>query len=231
MTTQSKFRLALFTLSLAAFSLAAFQIQSAEKDAEGAGVPPKASVSKPAPKVARVGQPAPDFELVDQFGKAHTLSQYEGKVVVLEWINPNCPFVKRHYQAGTMVNLQEKFGKSGKNVVWLRINSTHISHPDYYDAKATQAWAKKNKVEGAVLDDSRGTVGHLFDAKTTPHMFIVNAKGVLVYSGAIDNDPRGSKAADKTENYVDAILTGWKKADKIKPFANDSYGCNVKYKK
>ncbi|MCH7878122.1 MAG: hypothetical protein IH914_02270, partial [candidate division Zixibacteria bacterium] len=102
---------------------------------------------------------------------------------------------------------------------------------DYRDAKATRAWAEEYELSGAILDDSKGIVGHMFEAKTTPHMFVINAKGILVYSGAIDNDPRGKKTAGETENYISAILTGWSDGQTIEAFANDSYGCNVKYEK
>lgn len=233
MTTRNKFRLTAFALSLSAFSLFAFHIQAGDKDGE----PTETSGSKPtadkveAPIPARVGMPAPNFRLVDQFGKLHELSQYKGKLVVMEWINPGCPFVVRHYNAGTMVNLQKKFGGEDKDFVWLRINSTNTTHKDYLDAKGAQAWAKEHKVVGAVLDDSKGIVGRMFEAKTTPHMFIIDAKGLLVYSGAIDNDPRGNKKADKSENYINAILTGWSEGETIESFANDSYGCNIKYNK
>lgn len=239
MTTRITFRPAAFTLSLAAFSLLAFQVQAADKAAGNAGnaEPTKTSESKPTsaivetPIPARVGMPAPNFRLVDQFGKMHELSQYKGKLVVMEWINPGCPFVVRHYKAGTMANLQEKFGGKGKDLVWLRINSTNTSQRDYRDAKATRAWAGEYELSGAILDDSKGIVGHMFEAKTTPHMFVINAKGILVYSGAIDNDPRGKKEAEKRENYINAILTGWSDGEKIESFANDSYGCSVKYEK
>ena len=236
MTTRITFRLAAFTLSLAAFSLLAFHVNSADK-VSGSAEPTNANESKPtsdrveAPIPARVGMPAPNFRLVDQHGKMHELSQYKGKLVVMEWINPGCPFVVRHYKAGTMANLQEKFGGKDKDLVWLRINSTNTSHRDYRDAKATRAWAGEYELSGAILDDSKGIVGQMFEARTTPHMFVINPKGVLVYSGAIDNDPRGKKTAGETENYISAILTGWSDGQTIEAFANDSYGCNVKYEK
>lgn len=186
-----------------------------------------------APRAARVGEAAPDFTLVDQNGTKHTLSQYQGKVVVLEWTNPGCPFVVRHYESGTMVNLEKAFKTTEKdaNVVWLRINSTNKDHRDYMSAKANQEWARKVGINGPILDDSKGAVGHLYGAKTTPHMFVINAKGVLVYSGAIDDDPRGSKKPGERNNYVDGILTSFTSGNTVEPFANDSYGCNVKYPK
>jgi peroxiredoxin len=181
-------------------------------------------------KTARVGEAAPDFTLTDQFGKAHKLSDYAGKVVVLEWTNPGCPFVVRHYKAGTTTTLQKTFGgEKGDAIVWLRINSTNKGHKDYLDAKGTQAWAKEVGVNGPVLDDSDGVVGHLFGAKTTPHMFVINAKGILSYSGALDDDPRGSK--EKPSNFVQTILTGYQTGEKVDAFANDSYGCSIKYQK
>lgn len=179
--------------------------------------------------LARVGETAPDFTLLDQFGKKRSLSDYRGQVIVLEWTNPGCPFIVRHYNEKTMIDLQAKFG--GKKLTWLRINSTNKKHQDYMTGKETQAWAKKVGVEGPILNDSEGLVGHLYGAKTTPHMFVVDASGKLAYSGAIDDDPRGSKSAEDRVNYVGVLLTGWQSGGKISPTANDSYGCGVKYAK
>jgi len=181
-----------------------------------------------APATAQVGKPAPDFTLLDQAGVKQTLSAYRGKVVVLEWFNPGCPFVKRHYTAKTMTDLQKKYGSD--KLVWLRVNSTNKDHRDYLTDSGTTAWLVAEKVTGPSLSDADGAVGRLYGAKTTPHMFIVDQAGLLVYSGSIDNDPRGSLAADKRVNYVDLALTSWKAGKDIPPTANDPYGCGVKYK-
>lgn len=179
---------------------------------------------------ARVGELAPNFTLTDQFGKEQKLSDYRGKTVVLEWTNPGCPFVVRHYKAGTTTGLQKTFGgEKGDAIVWLRINSTNNDHKDYLTAKETQAWAKEVGVNGPVLDDSEGLVGHLYGAKTTPHMFVIDSKGILTYSGALDDDPRGNK--EKPSNFIHTILTGYQSGEKVEASANDSYGCSIKYRK
>jgi peroxiredoxin len=169
---------------------------------------------------AEVGSPAPDFTLKTTDGQSVTLSQYKGKTVVLEWTNPQCPFVQRHYQEGTMKNLAAKY--AGKDVVWLAINSTHSANSD-----SNALWAKQQQIAYPILDDHDGKVGLLYGAKTTPDMFIIDSTGRLVYEGAIDNDPRGDKS--NRVNYVgqalDEVLAG-------KPIATaqtKSYGCNVKY--
>ncbi len=183
---------------------------------------------------ARVGKKAPNFKLVDQFGKKHQLKDYRGKTVVLEWVNPNCPFVVRHYKTGTTVNIEKRFnGKisKGNDLVWLRINSTSADHRDFMSAKETQSWAKKNGVTGPVLDDSDGKVGHLYGAKSTPNVFVIDKSGKLIFSGAMDDDPYGNKKPEMRHNYIDGILTAWSEGNKVKPFANDSYGCSIKYSK
>ncbi len=208
-------------------ALATLTFSTVSRAEEPAATPaPQAAAAEPA---AQVGKPAPDFTLTDQDGKAVKLSDLGGKVVVLEWINPKCPFVVRHYKAHTMTSLQKKY-KSDK-LVWLRINSTNSDHREYVGPKDIPSWAKENGVNGPVLDDQAGVVGQLYGAKTTPHMFVIDEKGVLVYSGAIDDDPRGEKEPGKRVNYVDAILASWKSGKGITPSANDSYGCSVKYRK
>src|SRR5580692_10858670 len=137
---------------------------------------------------ADIGKPAPAFSLQDQNGKTVSLSDYAGKIVVLEWTNPNCPIVGRHYQAKTMVTLAVEFVPKG--VVWLAVNSTHT------DGNAENlAWVNKNGLSYPVLNDASGTVGKAYGAKTTPNMFIIGKDGTLLDSGGIDNDPDGDKGA------------------------------------
>jgi peroxiredoxin len=174
------------------------------------------------PALAGDAPEAPGFSLTDQSGKTVKLSDSDGSIRVLEWVNPDCPFVKRHYTAGTMKQLAKKYADKG--VVWLTINSTH-----YMDREANAAFHKAHSLPYPVLVDADGAVGHAYDAKTTPHMYIVDGKGRIVYQGAIDDDPRGSK--DTVENYVsralDELIAG-------KPVSNPEtkpYGCSVKYKK
>ena len=164
---------------------------------------------------------APDFTLTDQKGNTVKLSDLKGKVVVLEWTYPNCPFVQRHYKAGTMARLAKTYAEKG--VVWLAINSTYNMNRED-DA----AWAEKQKIAYPVLGDHDGKVGKAYGAKTTPHMFVIDAKGNIVYRGAIDGN-RSLENKEGAVNYValalDAVLAG-------KPVAipeTKSYGCSVKY--
>lgn len=169
-----------------------------------------------------VGEKAPDFALPDANGTTHTLSQYGGKIVVLEWTNPTCPFVKRHYKAGTMQKLAEKY--SAKNVVWLAVDSSHFA-----TAEAAKTWQKEEKFSYPVLLDPSGTVGQAYGAKTTPHIFIVDQQGSVAYAGAIDDDPRGEKAEPR--NYVDEALAALTSGKQPEVTNTQPYGCSVKYKK
>lgn len=171
---------------------------------------------------AEVGKPAPAFTLKDEAGKEHSLAQYKGKVVVLEWTNPDCPFVQRHYTAGTMQKTLAGF--DAKKVVWLAVDSSAT-----HSANNAVAWKKEKGFSYPVLQDPSGTVGKEYGAKTTPHMYVIDEKGVLRYAGAIDDDPRGNKK-EGTTNYVktavDALLSG----KPVPAATTESYGCSVKYK-
>ena len=171
----------------------------------------------------RVGDPAPAFTLTDTAGDEVSLSDYSGKVVVLEWLNPDCPFVQRHYKAGTMKNLAAKYGAQG--VVWLTINSTK-----YMDAAANAKFRAANDLPYPVLVDQSGEVGHLYGAMTTPHMYVIDGGGRLVYIGAIDDDPRGNKGGPAT-NYVSAALDEVLAGTAVSTAETKPYGCSVKYKK
>jgi peroxiredoxin len=162
-----------------------------------------------------------DFTLTDHNGNAHSLSDYTGKIIVLEWVNPDCPFVKRHYEAGTMAATSEKY--ADEDVVWLAINSSNYADQDF-----NKAFAQQYDIDYPVLDDSSGEVGLLYGAKTTPHMFIVDKSGDIVYNGAIDNNPSG----DKTDviNYVDAALGELLAEEQVSTPETTPYGCTVKYK-
>jgi len=173
----------------------------------------------PAPKTAK----APDFTLKDHNGKEVKLSALAGKTIVLEWMNPGCPVVRRHYAAKTMVTLAKKYRDKG--VVWLAVNSTHSAN----QAK-NKAFAKQHDLPYAILDDRDGTVGRKYGARTTPHMFIVDAKGQLVYNGAIDDDPGGRRLKQgKAKNHVDVILTQLAAGKAVAPTQSKPYGCSVKY--
>jgi peroxiredoxin len=171
---------------------------------------------------AKIGQTAPQFTLEDQNGKKVSLSDYAGKIVVLEWTNPDCPVVQRHYKANTMTTLEKKYAK--QNIVWLAINSTH----DTTNA-VDLTWAKEQNITYPVLNDASGEVGHAYGAKSTPDMFIINKDGKLVYSGAIDNDPQGSKT-DAT-NYVSKALDEVLADKTVSVPETKSYGCAVHYAK
>lgn len=166
----------------------------------------------------KTGEMAPDFTLKDQSGTEVKLSSLKGKLVVLEWTNPGCPFVVRHYKAQTMT----KLAKANSDVVWLTINSSHFTQ----DADNT-TWAQKEGVK-TVLNDASGKVGKLYGARTTPHMYVIDAQGKIAYQGAIDDDPYGDK--ESPLNYVADALKALK-AGKA-PSINETkpYGCSVKYK-
>lgn len=173
---------------------------------------------------ASVGVAAPGFSLEDQTGKKVSLSDFSGKkIVVLEWINPDCPYVQRHYKAATMKSLAEKY--KDKGVVWLAINTTH-----YMNKETNQKWITDYQLPYQILDDHEGTVGRLYGAKTTPHMFIIDKSGKLVYQGAIDDDPRGNKGENKV-NYVAKALDELLAGKPISMSETKPYGCSVKYAK
>jgi len=179
----------------------------------------------PALAMGTVGETAPAFSLKGLDGKTHALADYAGKVVVLEWINPNCPFSDRHAQEKTMTTLAAKYGE----VVWLGINSTSRDSRDFLPPAEHKAWADKNGIHYAVLYDESGTVGHAYGAKTTPHMFIVGKDGKIAYNGAIDDDPGGRKAKIARVNFVDGGLTAERASKAPDPAATKPYGCSVKY--
>jgi peroxiredoxin len=169
-----------------------------------------------------VGEKAPDFELTDNHGKTHRLSDYEGRIVVLEWTNPECPFVQRHYSKGntTMLDLQEDVAEH--DVVWLAIDSSH-----FVTTESTAKWAEAKKIGYPILLDTTGEVGHAYGAKTTPHMFVIGPEGGLLYNGAIDSDPRGG--AEESINYVAAALHEAMGGHAVSHASTKPYGCSVKY--
>lgn len=172
-----------------------------------------------------VNSEAPDFTLTDVDGKTFKLSQFDGKIVVLEWANYDCPFVKAHYvpEKKTTTKLAQKY--EDKDVVWLVINSTH-----YTTAKDSKEWAEKVGLEQTVLIDTDGKVGKLYHAKTTPHLYVVDKKGRVVYQGAIDNAPLGNVPEGKEfVNYVDQALSELIADKEVSVPRTKPYGCTVKY--
>lgn len=180
-------------------------------------------------KEAEIGKPAPDFVLTDIKGKEHSLSDYQGSYVVLEWVNHGCPFVKKHYKSNNMQTLQKELRE--KDVVWLSICSSAKGRQGYFNAKKWKKVVKRKRMNStAVLLDPDGKVGKTFGAKTTPHMFIVDPEGNLIYRGAIDDKP--STDVDDIEgskNFVRLALEEALAGEKVTYSSTRSYGCSVKY--
>ena len=179
---------------------------------------------------AVVGEAAPAFSLTDIKGVSHNLSDFKGKTVVLEWVNPECPFVVKHYaKSNNIPTLQKAAAADG--VVWLSINSAAAGKQGDYDAAQVAAWsAKTGAAPAAYFRDSDGKIGKLYGAKTTPHIFVINPEGKLVYAGAIDSI-RSADAADiaKAENYAAAALAAVKAGKPVEKANTQPYGCSVKY--
>ncbi len=178
----------------------------------------------------KVGQPAPSFTATDVDGKSRSLSEFKGKYVVLEWHNQSCPFVKKHYESGNMQKLQKEL--TAKGAVWLSVISSAPGAQGYVTPEQEKAFlAAQQAVPTTVLLDPDGTVGHAYGAKTTPHMFVIDDKGVLVYAGAIDDNP-SSDAADAAtaKNYVRAAYDEAAAGKPVTTASTAPYGCGVKYK-
>lgn len=174
--------------------------------------------------VAKVGKPAPDFALKDVDGSVHKLADLKGKVVVLEWINHECPVVNRCHDAKLMATTAAKF--ADKPVVWLAIDSSNFAEKKSAEIRA---WNDKRKLSYPVLLDASGEVGHHYGAKTTPHMFVIDQKGVVAYIGAPDDNPYGDK--ENATNYVEAAVSSLLNGSTVAVASTKSYGCSVKYKK
>ena len=178
---------------------------------------------------APAGQPAPAFSVTDLDGKPVNLADYKGKTVVLEWTNFGCPFVQKHYRSGNMQALQKKYAN---DVVWLAVNSTNRGSTDWTEARALAAQLKDFGAQPArYLVGEPGTVGLAYGAKTTPHMFIIDPRGTVVYNGAID-DKRSTNVDDvkSSKNYVVAALDELKAGKPVSVATTTPYGCSIKYK-
>ncbi len=186
------------------------------------GDPAQPQPADQAPRVATLGQLAPDFTLKDHAGNDVKLSDLRGKIVVLEWFNPQCPYVVHHYKEGvrTMVNLASKY--KDKDVVWLAINSSDFS-TQAFNAEWVNTWS----IPYQLLDDASGTVGRTYGATRTPHMYIIDKDGKLVYVGGIDDNPFGRKAT--TNAYVDKALGELTNGQAVTTTRSQPYGCTVKY--
>lgn len=196
----------------------------------GSSVVQAAGEEKPFPETkATTGQKAPDFTLADTHGKNHSLAQYAGKTVVLEWVNFKCPFVGKHYDSGNMQKLQKDY--TGKGVVWLSICSSAAGKPGNLPLEELNELLKsKGAAPTAYLVDSDGKVGRLYGAMTTPDMFVIDPAQKIVYSGAID-DKVSTDVSDvaHAKNYVVAALDEVMAGKPVKVASTKSYGCSVKY--
>ncbi|MGI9383446.1 MAG: thioredoxin family protein [Methyloligellaceae bacterium] len=177
----------------------------------------------------KIGVPSPDFAGVDTAGKTHKLSDLRGKTVVLEWTNHQCPFVGKHYGTDNMQALQKR--AKGDGVVWLSIISSAPGLQGYVKpAQADELTKTRGAAPSAVILDPKGTIGRLYGATTTPHMFVIDPSGALVYKGAIDDRPTARhRDVDGAKNYVREALKALAAGGKINPAATRAYGCSVKY--
>ena len=178
---------------------------------------------------AVVGQPAPAFNATDANGKPVSLGDLKGKTLVLEWVNPECPYVRKHYDSANMQATQK--AATAKGVVWLSVNSTHASHGDFKKPTEMAAWTQKQgAAPTATLMDGEGRIGRVYGARTTPHMYIIDAKGTLVYAGGIDDKPSANPADTKTaKNFVNAALADVLGGKPVAQAVTRPYGCSVKY--
>jgi peroxiredoxin len=193
----------------------------------GLGVGPSVHANTGGP--AMVGQTAPPFTARDTAGRAVSLADFKGRTVVLEWVNPGCPYVQKHYRSGNMQGTQRE--AAAKGVVWLAVNSTSSDHSDYLPPAALADWMKTQQAAAsATLMDADGRIGRAYGARTTPHMYVIDARGQLVYAGAIDSRPTAnpSDIAGAT-NHVKAALAEALAGKPVSVAQTRAYGCSVKY--
>jgi peroxiredoxin len=178
---------------------------------------------------ARVGEKAPDFAATDSNGVEHMLSQYAGKYVVLEWHNNGCPYVRKQYDSGNMQKLQKQWTSRG--VIWLTVISSAPGKQGYVTANEENDYLKQmNATPTAAILDPTGKLGHLYDAKTSPHMFIIDPSGTLIYDGAIDDQPTPDPASvNGATNFVSQALTEAMAGKPVSVQTSRPYGCSVKY--
>jgi peroxiredoxin len=184
----------------------------------------------PASATPAIGQPAPPFAGRDSHGNTVSLANFRGSIVVLEWTNHDCPFVRRHYETGNMQKLQQQAADAG--VVWLTIVSSAPGEQGFVAGKEADALtAGRGAAPRAVVLDSSGEIGQAYAAKTTPHMFVIDTGGMLVYMGAIDNEPRNAGADPaRAENYVRNALGALAENKQVPTPITQPYGCSIKYK-
>lgn len=229
----------LASMSLAmAFGAAALMGAAPPPDGQGAGTPPAKGTDKDGShdghkhekgerregkKGATVGQKAPDFKFTDANGKAQSLADFAGKTVVLEWINPGCPVCKGKMTDGSVAKMITNSKAADSNVVFIFVNSTESAKGG--SAESSAKYLKENKIDAITFWEGDGTVGRLYGAQTTPHLFVIDGKGVLQYSGAIDD----AEAEKKGTNYVVEAVKAIKAGNTPSPSSTRPYGCSVKY--
>ena len=178
---------------------------------------------------AGVGQPAPAFSATDASGRAVALADFKGRTVVLEWVNPECPYVRKHYDSANMQATQK--AATAQGVVWLSVNSTHAGHEDFKKPAAMLAWQQKQgAAPSATLMDGDGKIGRAYGARTTPHLYVIDTKGLLAYAGGIDDKPSANPADVKgAKNFVNAALADVLAGRPVAQASTRAYGCSVKY--
>jgi peroxiredoxin len=175
---------------------------------------------------AEIGKEAPNFTLKSASGKTHSLKDFKGKIVVLEWINPDCPYVVAQYDKKRIHNAMKATKEIDKDVVWLTINSSHYTTPEQ-----NKKWMEKHELKLDVLLDNDGKVGHMYDAKTTPHMYVIDKEGKLRYHGAFTDDMWVKKSNEETTNYVVNAVRQIANDETVAPDHVKPWGCSVKYAK
>jgi peroxiredoxin len=187
------------------------------------------AAAQAAPQTLTLGQPAPAFSVQDTQGKTVSLADFKGKTVVLEWINPDCPFVKKHYGAGNMQSTQR--AATAQGVVWLTVASTAPQHADYKKPADLSAWMQSQKAAAThTLMDENGKLGRAWGARTTPHLYVVNAAGTLAYAGAIDSKASANPAdISSATNFVNQALAELNAGKPVSQPNTQPYGCSVKY--
>lgn len=180
-------------------------------------------------QAAKVGEKAPSFTATDSNGKTHSLADYKGKFVVLEWHNKDCPFVKKHYDSKNMQGLQKDY--TAKGVVWLTVISSKKNSQGYLtNDEANKYFQEQEMASNAFLIDEKGVIGKAYGAKVTPHMYVINPEGTLLYAGAIDDNSSSDASVIATsKNYVKAALDESMAGKKVSVATSKAYGCGVKY--
>jgi peroxiredoxin len=177
----------------------------------------------------QIGAPATAFHATTADGNSVSLDRYKGRIVILEWVNEGCPYVKKHYGSGSMQSLQKEM--TAKGHVWLTVATSAPGKQGYMDAMRARAWkSEKGAAPSAILLDPKGVIGRSYEAKTTPHMFVIDAKGAVVYMGAIDDKPSADPATLKdARNYVRAAVGDIAAGRAVAEPVSKPYGCDVKY--